>query len=136
MDNVELRTIIKIADGVSKLERELKAINENILDIAKSLRVISERDDQKKSSDSENYLHEAGKELPNKNIGWVLVWVEDMNAREMDPTPQIAKLCPTNDDVKGFVFHWINQFNAHIYESEDWPFRVVYWKPIPKEVFL
>lgn len=117
----------------AKLLNALGALNVNLTDIAKSLRVISVRAEEYKNS--EDYWHPTlgplGS-LPISGFDWVLVMIKDdvrflpnNHVVEYYSVPRIAQY--RSDE------NWWSQETNKPYGTEEMPFEVIYWRPIPYE---
>lgn len=114
------------SDGINKLQKTLaegfSALNKNLTDCAKSLRILS-----KNSEVSNNYWRNAVgpyAELPGEEYDWVLVKIRDLNNIYASPykTPHIA-------EYRSDGFWWSQERDLQ-YGTEELPFEVIGWKPI------
>lgn len=120
--------------GYEKLFRTLckgiEALNVNLTDIAKSLRVLSDRE-EKKERECDRWRMAIGPEaeLPGEDYDWVLVKIRDDwlklpgSDAKIYSVPHIAEY---RRDGKWWPHEW-----EEPYGSDEIPFEVVQWRPIP-----
>lgn len=112
------------------------AINENLTDIAKSLRKISESlleiktcgVDVRSSNDSVCWIPLTGsiENVPENKDEWVLVRLENSEGNEYEH-PYIARY---DKDVKQWSFLGFNDFILHADADSDFSDKVIFWRPI------
>lgn len=138
-----MKTIVcrKGGDNMTSEERKMKelykwieALNINLIDIAKSLRILSGRDVSKGEKGKKTRWRPAIKidgldpELPNpEEYDWVLVKIRDdskflpSSEHDVYNVPHIAEY----RNGKWFSNEWDTP-----YETVNVPFEVVWWRPI------
>lgn len=104
----------------------LEKINENLVSCSKSLKNISNINLNQSDDDYWHNLFDLNAELPPENT-WVLVKICDINAINIEPyllygVPHIAEF----RNGQWFAEEWDGP-----YETNQVPFKVLCWRPIP-----
>lgn len=119
---------------IQKLYNGIEALNVNLIDIAKSLRILSGRDTSNGEKDKKTRWRPAIKidgfdpELPNpEEYDWVLVKIRDSSKflpnskHDVHTVPYIAEYRNGK---------WFSNVCPTHYETINLPFEVVWWRPI------
>lgn len=129
MTSEEAKAIMKSGEMVLKgLNNGFRDMNVNLVDVAISLRNIASALENAGKMNGD-YWHPAigpdGK-CPGSEYDWVLVKIRTLG-RDMRPSGAVLPV----PRISHFVNErWENQ-TGYIYGTEDYPFEVVYWRPIP-----
>lgn len=125
MTSEEAKAITKAGEMVLKgINDGFRALNVNLVDAANSLRKIAEAGIQA----TDDYWHlifgPESVDLPGPEYDWVLVKIRDIGSSEKPyGVPHIAEL---RKDGKWWPLEWDEP-----YGSDQVPFEVVFWRPIP-----
>lgn len=116
------------SDTEKRMLNAFSAMNKNMTDCAYSLRKIATAL-EKGGKMNDDYWHPAigpDGECPRPKYDWVLVKIHTLG-RDMMPSGAILPV----PRISHFVNErWEDQI-GYVYGTEDYPFEVVYWRPIP-----
>lgn len=122
MTSEEAKATIKAGEMVLKgINDGFRALNTNLVDTANSLRKLA---GVQATDDYWHPLFGSQAEAPGPEYDWVLVRIRDIGSSEKPyGVPHIAEL---RRDGKWWPLEWDEP-----YGSDQVPFEVVFWRPIP-----
>lgn len=106
----------------------IEALNVDLIDIAKSLQVLADRSGKNNGSDRWRMAIGPVAELPGEDYDWVLVKIRDCQLRLPGSAARIYNVPHIAEYRNGT---WWAQELDQPYESDEVPFEVVQWRPIP-----
>lgn len=142
MNDINFDTLKAIENLRKTMNSNFVALNTNLTDCAKSLRALANAVEQKGEetkklygdntlyTSSEDYWHPVlgpNGSLPGDEYDWVLVRIRDIGVcTKPYNIPHIAEF--RRNSGKWWAEEWDNY-----YGSNEVPFEVVFWRPIPDE---